>query len=76
MCKNEQVTQYGFLHENVHFGPLESSFLVVWSIDYILEKCAESLMISAKKGKQKNMGRYYYDKKDTVEDCRTVSKMC
>jgi hypothetical protein len=32
-------------------------------------------MISAKKrgSKKKDMGRYYYDKKDTVEDCRSVS---
>jgi len=33
-------------------------------------------MISAKTGekkRQKDMGRYYLDKKDTVEDCRSVS---
>jgi len=33
-------------------------------------------MISAKRGekkRQKDMGRYYLDKKDTVEDCRSVS---
>lgn len=34
----------------------------------------KSLMISVKKEEiKKDMGRYYFDKKDTVEDCRSVS---
>jgi len=34
--------------------------------------CAETLMISAKNG-QKNMGRYYWDKKGTVEEATRLS---
>jgi hypothetical protein len=30
-------------------------------------------MISARNGGEKTMGGWHFDKKDTVEDCRTVS---